>query len=167
MLAKELQQRGEQCLDRTAGTLQERIALVKRLVGTNFQGYDEGRLRNLEWTVLQMLAPLCSPPRHVVPTEITAIVHLVLQAKQEIDELEQMRVGLAPGKPEPSMPLWEGLTGLTAGNVIRPVSRPDPPTPPPTPTMYKPMARKPSVPLAPTPEEDEWQGPKPYPVGRP
>lgn len=77
-------------------TFNERSELVRRLVSTNFHGYEEPELRNLQWCVLQMLAPLCSPPNRVAPRDVESIVRVVLEAKREIEVLEYERKRSTP-----------------------------------------------------------------------
>ena len=72
-----------------AATLQERIAIVRRLVSTTFATCDEGQQRCIEWQVLQILAPLLSPQG--ASCGIKDILKLVCQAKIEIDHLDQTR----------------------------------------------------------------------------
>ena len=77
---------------RASNIFNERSALVKRLVETRFQTHDGCRRRAIEWTILQMLAPLCAPESDVKANDVDAVVELVLEAKKGIDALQQHRM---------------------------------------------------------------------------
>lgn len=100
---------------------------MHRLVTTNFIGYEEAQLRNLKWCVLQMLAPLCSPPNKVVPHDVESIVRVVVEAKREIEALEYRRKHGTPCKRQADRPasvssafVPERTVGFVCPQPIRP-----------------------------------------------
>ena len=108
-------------------TFQERSDLVRRLVTTNFAGYEEAQLRNLQWCVLQMLAPLCAPPNQVVPHDVESIVRVVVEAKREIEVLEYKRKHGTPRERQADRPasvssafVPERMVGFVCPTPVRP-----------------------------------------------